>query len=233
VLFDGVAGGFDWLISEYERGLDWVLSHQAITLFIAGLTLAVTCLQYVEIPKGFFPEQDTGAVLGITSAPQDISFKAMSERQQALAAAVLADPDVVSLSSFIGVDGTNMSLNNGRLQISLKPRDERADSVGAVIERLKRETQKVYGISVALQPVPDLTVDSTVGQAQYHFILENPDASQFAQWTPKLVDRLSQNRDFEEVSSDLTQSGRQLALTVDRQTAARFGVTVASVKTPS
>jgi multidrug efflux pump len=221
--------GFTWLIDEYERGLIWVLDHRAITMLVALLTVMLTCFQYVEIPKGFFPEQDTSAILGLTRGPQDISFKAMSLRQQALAGAILKDPDVVNLSSFIGVDGSNITLNGGRMQISLKPRDQRSASVGEVIANLKRETALVDGISIDMQPVQDLTVDSTVGRGQYLFLLENPDASQFAAWTPKLVDRLGQMPGFLDVASDMAQKGRQLQVKIDRATAARFGITVATV----
>jgi multidrug efflux pump len=221
--------GFDWIIRQYDRGLVWVLDHQGVTLAVALLTLAVTCAQYAEIPKGFFPVQDTGAIQGITVAAQDISFRAMAEKQQALVDAILKDKDVVALSSFIGVDGTNMALNNGRLLISLKPRDERSLNAVEIIRRLDQETAGVVGVSLAMQPVQDLTIDSTVGRAQYLFFLENPDQRQFATWVPRLVERMRRMPAFEDVSSDLALGGRQLLLTIDRQTAARFGVTPATI----
>jgi multidrug efflux pump len=220
---------FAWIISQYDRGLVWVLDHQGVTLIVATLTLAVTVAQYIEIPKGFFPVQDTGAIQGITTAAQDISFPAMARKQQALADAILKDPDVVGLSSFIGVDGTNMSLNNGRMLITLKSRDAREASASEIIRRIKRETQNVEGITIAMQPVQDLTIDSTVGRAQYVFFLENPDASQLPSWTPRLVERLREMPMFQDVSSDLTTQARQLRMTIDRGTAARFGVTPATI----
>jgi multidrug efflux pump len=221
--------GFEWIIGEYDRGLTWVLEHQGLTLIVAALTLAVTCAQYLEIPKGFFPVQDTGAIQGITVAAQDISFQAMAQKQQALVDAILQDKDVANLSSFIGVDGANMGLNNGRLLISLKPHDERSDSASEIIRRLKQETGNVSGISVAMQPVQDLTIDSTVGRAQYLFFLENPNQALFATWAPRLAQRMEQMPQFEDVSSDLALQGRQLHMTIDRQTAARFGVTPATI----
>ena len=221
--------GFEWIIGEYDRGLTWVLDHQGITLVVAVLTLALTCFQYAEIPKGFFPIQDTGAIQGITVAAQDVSFATMAEKQQALVDVILRDRDVANISSFIGVDGTNMALNNGRLLISLKPRDDRSDDVVTIIRRLKEEVTAAHGISIAMQPVQDLTIDSTVGRAQYMFFLENPDQTLFAAWIPKLVQRLQKTPEFEDVSSDLMLQGRELLMTIDRPTAARFGITPASV----
>ena len=221
--------GFDWVINEYDRGLTWVLDHQVVTLIVAMLTLVMTSAQYIEIPKGFFPVQDTGAIQGITTAAQDISFPAMARQQRALVDVILQDNDVANLSSFIGVDGTNMALNNGRVLISLKPRDDRSGSASEIIRRLQRETQKVPGISIAMQPVQDLTIDSTVGRAQYLFFLENSNQALFATWAPRLVRRLQQMSQFDDVSSDLALQGRQLQITIDRQTAARFGITPATV----
>jgi multidrug efflux pump len=221
--------GFDWIIGQYDSGLKWVLDHQGVTLIVAVLTLGVTAAQYVEIPKGFFPVQDTGAIQGITAAAQDTSFTAMAQKQQTLADVILGDRDVAGLSSFIGVDGTNMSLNTGRMLITLKPRDERDADATEIIRRIETETRDVAGISIAMQPVQDLTIDSTVGRAQYLFFLENPDQSQFPLWVPRLVERMREMPMFEDVSDDLTQGGRQLKMTIDRQTAARFGITPATV----
>jgi multidrug efflux pump len=221
--------GFQSIIDAYDRGLTWVLDHQALTLAVAILTLAATSLQYVEIPKGFFPLQDTGAIQGITTASQDTSFREMARRQQALADAILKDPDVTNLSSFIGVDGVNSALNSGRMLITLKPRDDRDQTAVEVIRRLYDETKNVPGISIAMQPVQDLTIDSTVGKAQYLFFLQNPNQSTLAAWTPRLVERMRQTPVFENVSSDLELKGRQLMLTIDRGTAARFGITTATI----
>jgi multidrug efflux pump len=221
--------GFDRIIAGYGRWLNWVLDRQALTLFVALLTLAATVAMYVVIPKGFFPVQDTGAIQGISEAAQDTSFKAMAEHQQALADAVLKDDAVESLSSFIGVDGANTTLNAGRLLINLKPKDERALSVTQVIDRLREELRSVPGITLSMQPVQDLTIDSTVSRAQYHFFLENPDATQFAVWVPKLIERLQQDAEFSAVTSDLNTRGKALDITVDRATASRFGITPATI----
>ena len=221
--------GFQAIIDEYDRGLSWVLDHQALTLAVALLTLAATCLQYAEIPKGFFPIQDTGAIQGITTAAQDTFFGEMARRQQALADAILKDPDVMNLSSFIGVDGVNSALNSGRMLITLKPRDDGSETAVEIIRRLYDETKNVSGISIAMQPVQDLTIDSAVGKAQYLFFLQNPNQSTLAAWTPRLVERMRQTPVFENVSSDLELKGRQLMLTIDRGTAARFGITTATV----
>ena len=221
--------GFDRIVSGYGRWLNWVLDRQALTLLVALLTLAATVAMYVVIPKGFFPAQDTGAIQGISEAAQDTSFKAMAEHQQALADAVLKDDAVESLSSFIGVDGANTTLNAGRLLINLKPRDERSLSAAQVIERLREEVRSVPGVTLSMQPVQDLTIDSTVSRAQYHFFLENPDATQFAVWVPKLIERLQQRAEFSAVTSDLNTRGKALDVTVDRATASRFGITPATI----
>ncbi|WP_158742652.1 multidrug efflux RND transporter permease subunit [Acidisphaera sp. L21] len=221
--------GFDRLIAGYGRWLGWVLDHQGLTLLVAALTLAATVAMYIVIPKGFFPVQDTGVIQGISEGPQDTSFVAMARRQQALADIILKDPAVESLSSFIGVDGTNTTLNAGRFQINLKPKDERGLNATAVIARLQDSLQGVPGVSVAMQPVQDLSVDSTVSRAQYHFFLENPDATLFTEWVPKLVERLSQSPEFSDVTSDMNTNGRALDMVIDRPTAARFGITPATI----
>jgi multidrug efflux pump len=220
---------FDRLLGFYDRRLTWVLDHQGLTLIVAVLTLLLTAFQFVEIPKGFFPVQDTGQIEGISYAADDISFGQMAAKQQQLGDAILKDPDVVSLSSYIGVDGQNTTLNSGRFLINLKPRDKRSDDASQIIRRMESEVANVTGISVALQPVQDLTVDSTVGRAQYLFFLENSDQSQFAEWAPKLVARMKQMSEFQDVQSDMSNSGRELQLTIDRPTAARFGITPSTV----
>jgi multidrug efflux pump len=221
--------GFDRIIGAYDRGLTWVLDHEGLTLLVALLTLVVTAIQFVEIPKGFFPVQDTGAIQGISYASQDISFGEMAKKQQLLADVILKDKDVESLSSYIGVDGTNTTLNAGRFLISLKPRDDRSDTAAEIIPRLSQEVASVTGISLAMQPVQDLTIDSTVSRSQYLFYLENPDQSQFAAWVPKLIARLKQSPEFADVQSDMAQEGKDLQMTIDRATAARFGITPATV----
>jgi multidrug efflux pump len=221
--------GFDRIIGWYDRGLLWVLDHQGLTLIVALVTMGLTVFQFEEIPKGFFPTQDTGEIQGISYAAQDISFQEMARKQQALADAILRDKDVVSLSSYIGVDGTNSTLNTGRFLISLKPKSERDLSASAIIRRLQDEVAGVTGISLAMQPVQDLTIDSTVGRAQYSFFLENTDQTIFNTWVPKLVARMKQMAEFEGVQSDMAQQGRELVLTIDRATAARFGITPATI----
>ncbi|HLZ66562.1 MAG TPA: MdtB/MuxB family multidrug efflux RND transporter permease subunit [Aliidongia sp.] len=220
---------FDRLIEGYGRSLNWVLDRQAATLVVAVLTLALTVVLYVWIPKGFFPVQDTGALQGISQASQSISFGAMAANQQALADVILKDADVESLSSFIGVDGNNNTINAGRLLINLKPRDDRTSTASEIIRRLDDEARQVPGIQLYLQPVQDLTIDSTVSRAQYLFFLENPDNKLFDQWVPKLVARLNQLPEFADVASDLQEHGKALDLTIDRSTAARFGITPATV----
>ncbi len=220
---------FDAMIAQYGRGLDWVLDRQPLTLLVAVATLALTVFLYVVIPKGFFPIQDTGLIQGISVASPSVSFAAMAERQQALAASVLDDPDVVSLSSFIGVDGTNTTLNSGRMLINLKPRDERRLSASDVIRRLERETAKVPGITLYMQPVQDLTIDATVSRSQYQLALEDANPDEFATWVPKLLQRLQQVPELEDVASTFAQNGLSAYVDIDRATAARFGITPATV----
>jgi multidrug efflux pump len=221
--------GFAWVIRHYDRGLNVVLDHQPLTLLIAAITLVVTVALYVLAPKGFFPVQDTGLIQGISVAAQSSSYGAMAARQQALAAVILKDPDVVSLTSFIGVDGTNTTLNSGRYLINLRPRDDRALNATAVAKRLGQETADVQGVTLYLQPVQDLTIDAALSRTQYQFVLENPNLSAFDTWVPKLVDRMRQAPELTDVASDLEQQGLTLDLVIDRATAARFGITPATV----
>jgi multidrug efflux pump len=220
---------FDAMIRGYGRALERVLDHQSLTLLVALATLVITAVLYVMISKGFFPVQDTGAIQGITQAEQSISYEGMAAHQQALAAVILKDPDVVSLSSFIGVDGTNTALNSGRLLINLRPRDERTLSASQIIRRLVNETEGVPGISLYLQPVQDLTISSTVSPTQYQFQLENPDLTAFNIWVPKLMARLRRLPQLIDVASDLQENGLSAFLQIDRATASRFGITPATV----
>ena len=220
---------FDGLIAQYGRLLSWVLDHQPLTLLVAAGTLGLTVFLYIAIPKGFFPVQDTGLIQGISEAEPSVSFEAMAQRQQALGAAILKDPDVVSLSSFIGVDGTNSTLNTGRFLINLKPRDERRTSASDVIRRLERETQDVAGISLYMQPVQDLTIDATVSRSQYQFVIEDANPNDFATWVPKLLERLQQLPQLEDVSNNYAENGLSAYIKIDRPTAARFGITPATV----
>jgi multidrug efflux pump len=220
---------FDRVIAQYGRMLNWVLDRQTLTLLVATGTVVLTALLYILIPKGFFPVQDTGLIQGVSQARESISYAAMAERQQALAAAILKDPDVVSLSSFIGVDGSNATLNSGRFLINLKPKDDRSATAEEIVRRLTAETASVSGISLFAQPVQDLTLDDTVSRTQYQFILEDADPAELALWTPKLVDRLTKLPDLEDVASDQQNQGIAAYITVDRDSAGRFGITVGTV----
>ena len=220
---------FDRLIAFYGRLLTWVLDRQTATLLVALATLALTAVLYVVIPKGFFPVQDTGLVQGISEAPQSVSFSAMAERQQALAQAILQDPDVDSLSSFIGVDGTNTTLNSGRFLINLKPHETRAADVTTVIARLRQETASVSGIMLYMQPVQDLSIEDTVSRTQYQFVLEDANPDELAAWTPRLVAKLAQVPQLAEVTSDVQAQGLSAYLEIDRDTAGRFGITPATI----
>ncbi len=221
--------GFNWIIGRYDRALNVVLDHQPLTLLVAVLTLAVTVLLYVVVPKGFFPVQDTGIIQGISVASQSASYGAMAQHQQALADAILKDPDVASLSSFIGVDGSNATLNSGRFLINLKPKRERSLNATEIGRRLQQETAGVPGVSLYLQPVQDLTIDASVSRTQYQFVLENPNLPAFNEWVPKLLTELGKSPDLVNVASDLQQQGLTANLVIDRATAARFGITPATV----
>ncbi|MGD0884424.1 MAG: MdtB/MuxB family multidrug efflux RND transporter permease subunit [Thermodesulfovibrionales bacterium] len=215
---------FDRIIEGYGRTLKWVLHHQKATLLVAVATLVLTVLLYVIVPKGFFPVQDTGLILGVSEAPQSISFTAMAEKQQELAKIVLKDPAVQSLSTFIGVDGTNTTLNSGRVLVNLKPLEERKMSASDVIRRLQPELAKLEGITLFMQPVQDLTVETHVSRTQYQYSLEDPNADELNSWTPKLVAALKAIPELRDVSSDQQDRGLQTNLTIDRTTASRLGI---------
>jgi multidrug efflux pump len=219
----------DGMIQQYGRALAWVLRHQGLTLAIAIGTLIVTIWLYVIIPKGFFPVQDTGLIEGVTQAPQSTSYDAMVKRQGELAKKILQDADVVNLSSFVGVDGSNTTLNSGRFLIGLKPHDERNLTSQEIVRRIETESQGVEGITLFLQPVQDLTTDTTVSATQYQFVLENANLEELKTWVPQLVSRLQNLPEITDVASDLQQSGLSANITIDRKTAARFGVTPATV----
>jgi multidrug efflux pump len=216
---------YDRIIEFYATTLRWVLKHQTATLLVAVLTLVMTIFLYIIVPKGFFPVQDTGIILGISEAPQAISFEAMAERQQALARVILKDPAVESLSTFIGVDGTNITLNSGRVLINLKPLSERRLNASDVIRRLQPKLAQLEGITLFMQPVQDLTVEDRVSRTQYQYSLEAPDARELNLWAPKLVSALKESPALQEVSSDLMDQGLQVHLTIDRATASRLGIT--------
>jgi multidrug efflux pump len=220
---------FAAVVEWYGRRLTWVLDHQRLTLWVATATIVVTALLYILIPKGFFPDQDTGLIQGVSEAGQNISYRAMADRQQALAVAILTDPDVQSLSSFIGVDGNNVTLNSGRFLINLKPRDQRTAAVADVIRRLRAEIADVAGVTLFMQPVQDLTLDNTVSRTQYQFTMESADPAVLSSWTPKLVSILRQQPELADVVSNQEDNGLAAYVTIDRDSAARLGISVGTV----
>ena len=220
---------FERVIRRYGQMLNWVLDRQGATLIVAGLTLVLTAVLYIVIPKGFFPVQDTGAIQGISEAPQTISFAAMAQRQQALAAVVLEDPAVASLTSFIGVDGTTATLNSGRMLINLKPRAERGASATEIIRRLQPKLALVEGIALYMQPVQDLTIEDRVSRTQYQFTVESVNAAELNDAVHKMVERLQKLPQLADVASDLQDSGLQAYVEFDRTTASRLGITPAAI----
>jgi multidrug efflux pump len=220
---------FESLTALYGVGLTWVLRHRRFMLLVTFATLGLSLYLYVVIPKGFFPVQDTGLIQAVSQAPQTISFAAMAESQQRLAAAILKDPDVVSLSSFIGADGSNVTLNTGRMLINLKPRPQRTATAEEIVRRLKTETASIDGIQLLMQPVQDLTIDTTSSQTQYQFVLRDGNSAEFGNWVPKLRDRLRQIPQITDVADNFQPKGLSAYLDIDRATAARFGITPATI----
>jgi len=216
---------FEALRQGYARTLRRVLEHQRLTLLVAVGLLALTLALYVFIPKGLFPTQDTGVILGISDAPQAVSFPAMATRQRALGDVILNDPAVATLSSFIGIDGTNVTLNSGRMLITLKPLEERRVSVGTVIDRLRSSLAQVGGITLYLQPVQDLTVEDRVSRTQYQYSLEDPNLVELTTWAPRLVERLRTLPELRDVASDQQEQGLETSVRIDRPTASRLGIT--------
>ncbi len=220
---------FEALIGGYDTVLRWVLRHQGFTLLVAAATLALTVYLYIIVPKGFFPEQDTGLIQAISEAPQSISFAAMATRQEELAGAILKDPDVVSLSSFVGVDGNNATLNTGRFLINLKPREDRSTTIDEIIHRLQNSITAAKGISLYLQPVQELTMDADVSRTEYQFMLKDVNSTEFQKWVPLLVDKLRKLPELADVADDYQNDGLSTYIDVDRATAARFGITSATI----
>ena len=219
---------FDRIIAVYDRQLHWVLQRQPLMLLATVATLALTVALYFAVPKGFFPVQDAGLVQGISEAPQAISFQAMRERQQALAAAIEADEAVASVSSYIGVDGNNATLNTGRLLIELKPHGDR-DGAAVVMERLQQRVSKIPGITLYLQPVQELGIEDRISRNQYQFTLTTPEQQTLETWTPKLLQAQRQQPALRDVASDLQMQGRQARVNIDRDAAARLNVSVEAV----
>ena len=220
---------FERMIAFYGRTLKFVLRYQTITLLVALTTLLLTVFLYIIIPKGFFPVQDTGVIQGISQAPPTISSTAMAEKQQELAKAVLEDPAVESLSSFIGADGTNTTINSGRMSINLKPLDQRKISASNLIRRLKSRLDKVQGIQLFMEPVQNITVDDRVSRTQYQYALEDSDANELNAWTNRLVDRLKKLPELEDVATDQQPGGLAVSLVIDRVTASRLGIAPSTI----
>jgi multidrug efflux pump len=220
---------FDGVIAKYGTALTWVLERQKLTLLVALGTLVLTALLYVVIPKGFFPVQDTGLIQVITEGPESASYEAMSDRQRAVADEILKDPAVESLSSFVGVDGSNTTLNNCRMLVNLKPRDERSDTASGVIRRLSGNLKNVVGISAYMQPVQDLTIDDHISKTQFQFVLQSASIDDLNKWVPRLTEQLRQEAQLSDVASDQSNGGLGVYINIDRDTAARFGITAATI----
>src|SRR5580698_5486115 len=228
--FERISEGlFDKTLTAYERGLRWVLDHQLLTLAVAVGTVVLTAILYIVIPKGLFPVQDVGVIQGISVADNSVSYKAMVVRQQALADAILTDPDVVSLTSYVGIDGINSTLNNGRFLINLRDLDKRSDTAQEIARRLQTEVASVPGIKLFMQPEQDLTLDTTVSPNQYSFVLRGPSQQAFQKYVPELIARLQKIPSLADVQSDMNTDGLSVNVEVNRQLAARFGITPATI----
>jgi multidrug efflux pump len=228
--FERVSEGlFNKTLTAYERGLRWVLDHQTLTLVVALITVALTAILYIVIPKGLFPVQDVGVIQGISVADNSVSYSAMVRRQSALADAILKDPDVVSLTSYVGIDGTNPTLNNGRFLINLRPRDDRSVTAEEIGRRIQQEVANVPGIRLYLQPEQDLTLDTSISRNQYNFVLRGPSQDAFNQYVPALIARMKQISAITDVTSDLNSNGLSIDVEVNRQLAARYGITAATI----
>ena len=219
---------FDRVIAEYAKWLNWVLDRQKLTLMVAVGTIVVTALLYIVIPKGFFPLQDTSVIQGVSEATQSISFDAMTRRQEQVADRILKDPAVLSLSSFIGVDGTNAAPNNGKMLINLKPKSDRED-INTVMNRLQESVADIPGMTLYLQPVQDISIDSRSSRTQYQFTLQANSQKELSDWTPKLVEQLRQQPELTDVASDLQENGLQAYVNINRDTASRLGVTTTDI----
>jgi multidrug efflux pump len=222
-------GLFDKTLAAYERGLRFVMGHQRATLVVFVITVAITVMLYIIIPKGLFPIQDVGVIQGISVADNSVSYSTMVDRQAALAQAILKDQDVVNLTSYVGIDGTNTTLNNGRFLINLKSRDDRSDTAEEIARRIQTEVQDVPGIKLYLQPEQDLTLDTTISPNQYQFVLRGPSQQEFQKYVPALIDKMKQIKSIRDVTSDLNNDGLSVNVEVNRQLAARFGITPATI----
>ncbi|HTE79579.1 MAG TPA: efflux RND transporter permease subunit, partial [Reyranella sp.] len=228
--FERISEGlFDRTLAGYERGLRWVLRHQGLTLMVALATVVLTGILYVVIPKGLFPVQDVGVLQGVSIADNSVSYQAMSARQMALAEAILKDPDVTGLTSYVGIDGTNTTLNSGRFLINLKSVDDRSLAARQIARRIQRAAADIPGIKLYLEPEQDLTLDTTVSPNQYQFVLRGPNPQEFDKYVPMIVDRMKQISSINDVASDLNNAGPTINVQVNRQLAARYGITPATI----
>ncbi len=221
--------GFEWMLNRYDHGLKWVLRHQFLTLMVAVATLVGTILLYLVVPKGLLPQQDTGLIVGVTDSAQSISFKAMTTRQRAVAEIVERDPDVVSVASFVGAGTVNATVNTGRLYITLKPRDQRSASASEIIDRLREATRNLEGISLFMQAVQDVQIDSRASRTQFQYTLQAADEAELAEWAPKLLAKLRALPALTDVATDQQSGGLQLRVEIDREQAARYNVTAQAV----
>ena len=220
---------FDRMRDGYDSGLRWVLRHQTVTLIFTVLTIGLTALLYVEVPKGFLPQQDTGLIVGVSDAAQDISFSGMAQRQQAIAAEVMKDPDVVAVDSFVGTGTVNTTPNSGRLYINLKPRDQRTASSDEIIERLKDRVAGVHGITLYMQSVQDIQIDNRLSRTQYQYTMQDANVAELGQWVPKLIAELKKQPELIDVATDQQNAGLQALIKIDRDAAARLGVSMQSI----
>ncbi len=220
---------FERMIAFYGRTLKFVLGYQTFTLLVAVGTLALTIFLYITIPKGFFPTQDTGVIQAISQAPESISFAAMAEKQQQLDRIILQDPAIQSLSSFIGADGSNTTLNSGRISINLKPLDQRDGSAADILRRLQTNLKSVEGVTLYMQPVQNLTVDDRVSRTQFQYTLEDPDPTELNEWTNRLVDKMKQLPVLADVATDQQTNGLAVSLVIDRVTASRLGIAPSTI----
>jgi multidrug efflux pump len=220
---------FDWMVKIYDRGLGWVLNHQALTLFATIATVALTFFLAVVIPKGLFPQQDTGMLLGITEAPIDVSFPSMIDRQQSAVDIIRVDPDVDNVASFIGADGTNPTLSTGRLSIALKSRSQRKADAQEIIDRLNAKLAQLTGVTVYLQAVQDLQLSSQVSRTQYQYTIEDADPKELSTWAPQILDRLKKLPQLADVASDQQEGALQMTLVIDRDSASRMGITAQAI----
>ena len=223
-LYQATENMFDWMLGAYETGLKWVMAHQFFTLMVAIATLVATIVLYIIVPKGLLPQQDTGLILGVTDSAQSISFKAMVERQRAIAEIVRRDPDVRSVSSFVGAGTVNATVNTGRMNIELKPRDQRNANAAEIINRLRDATKGVEGISLFMQAVQDVQIDSRLSRTQFQYTLEDADEAELAEWSPKFLAKLKTLPELADVASDQQSAGLQLSVDIDREQASRYNV---------